>query len=51
METLYNYMYILHVFELTIFFLQPIFTYTNLIESKFIYIDMFYSTDKKGEML
>ena len=32
-------------------FLQSIFTDTNLTESKFIFIDMFYSTDKKGEIL
>ena len=32
-------------------FLQPIFTDTNLTESKFIFVDMFYSTDKKGEKL
>ena len=36
---------------LLLFFLQPIFTDTNLTESKFIFIDMFYSTDKKGEKL
>ena len=32
-------------------FLQPIFTDTNLTESKFILLICFYSTDKKGEKL
>ena len=37
--------------NVVVVFLQPIFTDTNLTESKFIFIGMFYSTDKKGEKL
>ena len=44
------YMY-LKSLNVVVVFLQPIFTDTNLTESKFIFIDMFYSTDKKGEKL
>ena len=44
------YMY-LQSLNVVVVFLQPIFTETNLTESKFIFIDRFYSTDKKGEKL
>ena len=47
----YYYMYMYLKMFFFFFFLQPIFTDTNLTESKFIFIGMFYSTDKKGEKL
>ena len=46
----YYYMY-MYLKSLNVVFLQPIFTDTNLTESKFIFIDIFCSTDKKGEKL
>ena len=38
----------LHAFELTLCFLKPLFTDTDIAKRKCISIDMFYSTDKKS---
>ena len=42
---------LLHVFELIKYFLQPMFTDTNLTEANLFYLICFYSTDKKGVIL